>query len=1817
MASEKSGPGEDNLNSDTCSTDSDFLETDSSCESDSESIATTIHQFSEVKKKKGFLDKMHEFVTSQLSKALYASLLNDYVESEFFLIDGDSLLITCVRDETLKKGQDLHFFFLLERFLLNMKNKGAIYVVIFFEDMEHMYMGQSDLICLRTQLRLHLKENTDTVVHTFPSILSTEWKNFLLEECPYFLMASDEGINVHQTLFLQLVIINALGNKTNVVLTAGQENDHLRVYGYYVDSQIRHHAFMKKHLKTTSTISKLNPKSKIEAVDGRMNHPCVKYCRGEGLCAVQRSGWKMVQDIITNLFTILKEGSNIRTIITVVSCSLVLKLFSENGESFPLQKILPFGLSSLFLLVIHFLKDGRISLTMNDVADLCRMHCLTVAILLCVPLSQRSQMRHIKADWNDNASLFTDLGKNVSSALYIKVMRYKKRGSYQDLNWKIDWTNVSDLNDDLLLKNVAYYYEKETFTDLRFDFGSTIGEMYTFLWNTTLQLSPWGKELESSQIRTTSTPFLSNDSSLMVKTKKMPNAGLIPMRSALIETFAGDIMKGLQYLNSDDPVVLALNEAKPYDEILHWHSGKSLSDDYDRTKDTQAVQRKEWLVARKVEKSTEWPSYDHPYHVVTSSKVLLLHMGIINRSVTNDKILFSVLICMKKKDQIIQANQKKNKAKEENKELEQWRSMAIVLKKDIQTDFVSGIQKQEQFVHSLGTQSVKFCSELATLKTCVDVWHEHCKMKSMERPGEKRDTNIAVEIMKKIQVIMTNYKEMLQKEDLGKIAQYLIDLGFKNLACTLQPSKGASAQHVDLVKRFYYRSYTLFVGVGSSRFQMQYMGPYLLRDERTDPDPRVQHFIPDTWQRELLDVVDNNESAVIVAPTSSGKTYASYYCMEKVLRKSDTGVVVYVAPTKALVNQVVATVSNQFDKNLPSGMALCGVFTRDYRTDALNCQVLVTVPQCLEILLLSHRQNWAKKIEYIIFDEIHCLGGEIGAEVWEHMLVMIRCPFLALSATISNPEHLTAWLQTVKQYWKQSDELIGSTNLAKGANTGRKSKTVKTRESYRVRLVLHDKRFNDLEKYMCSVQEGKINFESYHPCAALTTDHIKKHGIPNDLSFSPRESIRLYDTMVTAWPEWPRVKDYSAEENICFKDKLLITKNDANKYEDILKKELIIWLEKGQENKTKKVLEYLRIVEHPNQVNCKKYFPMLVEELRKDKKLPALFFAFSLDLVEYLVSESSKVYFNKRLGYRDQSERRKILSKKAPQSLITRCLLHSMGGTVTQSVNRSVDGNSDVTEDQGKASSLAHRCALQKHHGRMFSNRSPGYAWDGKEYLKDRGFCIYAFKESKLLSETTFITICEKVRNEGKGTVLKSLAKIGVGYHHASMKPKERFLVEMLFRLGYVRYSYFFHYKVVTATGSLALGINMPCKSVVFLHDSIYLDALNYRQMSGRAGRRGQDLLGNVFFFTIPTPKVKKLLKSNVPQLKGQFPLSISLVLRVMLLAARADDTEDAKAKALSILKHSLMSFKQPVETQMLQLYCLFSLHYLIHEGYLDQDCNPMAFTGLATHLHFHEPSNFVFVNFLEKNLFHEFCQPCEKDPKQFPSSVMEKLVLILANLFGRSYFLQRPVKAHHSKVFLDNLPDTFSLALTERNMKVAEVFGCCLLAAAKLADMTKEYQLPLSQINFSGQECKDSHLLDHLIDSTVERNGISPFACLSGKSNHDLIAMENANSLMLQTAQIPDKYIPILNLEKTDGSGRKMLLNAYALDFFKHGSLLAIVKDNGFNEGDAYYKLKDFTLSISAISVSLREMCKDENDPVVLAFEQLQREYREKLDAV
>ncbi|KAM9607634.1 LOW QUALITY PROTEIN: putative ATP-dependent RNA helicase DDX60 [Trichechus inunguis] len=1115
-------------------------------------------------------------------------------------------------------------------------------------------------------------------------------------------------------------------------------------------------------------------------------------------------------------------------------------------------------------------------------------------------------------------------------------------------------------------------------------------------------------------------------------------------------------------------------------------------------------------------------------------------------------------------EKIIEENQKRQLAKLEKRE-EERNNLSLSIEKEIKGDPNSGMQRLEDFLQTCPVKSVKFIAEMVGLEACFRSWMEYC----LKSEAETKDVSIIIQMMKRIHVIRDKYSELLQNSHRQKLA-YLKYNRFDNLAHSFCPQVKESGIEKDISK--------YSVCMGAARFQLTHMGRYLFRGERSDPDPRVHHFIPDTWQRELLDVVDNNESAVIVAPTSSGKTYASSYCMEKILRESDEGVAVYVSPTKALVNQVVGTVCNLFNKTLPKGLVVCGVFTIDYRHDTLNCQILVTVPQCLEMLLLSpHAQKWVKRIRYVIFDEVHCLGGEVGAEVWEHLLVMIRCPFLALSATISNPEDLTEWSVLIKRYWRDVESTMENSGASQNALKGSKKQESKWREkpSY-VRLVRYKEQYNDLEKHVCSIKDNDFVIEHYHPCGALTVNHIKKYGIPLDLGFSPQERILLYDAMAHIWPEWSRMQ-LEPEEFSCFKNKVIIMRTDAKKYEEELKKEMTRWIQLNPD-KVDQLLKDLKPQTFDSAESEKpRTFPCFVEKLKQMDRPPAIFFSFNV----HSENAASKLFENlilkqNGLKYPNSERQRKNLEKKLQKA------------RKSQKKNFTVFLNSDSNARiQRIILRVAEISEIKK---------------NLKKHTKVSPDCTYTDRTG--VDDQTLRKILHRIRGTRLYRKLCNLLRRGIGYHHGPMEYKEKQVVEMLFRMA--------HVKVVTATSSLAVGINMPCKSVVFTEDSVYLDALNFQQMSGRAGRRGEDPIGNVFFYDIPLPKTERLLKSNVPKLKGQFPLSISLILRLMLLVGKADDKEDAKAKALSVLQHSLMSFKQPRIKCVLKFYFIYSLQLLVNMlklvlwGYLDEDCIPRGYSGLVCHLHYCEPANFVLVSFLGKRVFHKLCKPMSIDgPKKFSEDVMETLVVVLAHRFGR-HCGKHKKKFSPSVVVLDKLPKDFADVVEEHNNSIHRNFGSFLLTVPRLADMRKEYQLPLSEINFSGKECEDSELVPHLMPGSESRTAVSPFACLSNITDQDLFDINVVNDAMLRTLSVNVTDIPFLQLNKCDKNGRKCPLNGYALSFYKHGSLLALTLDNWLNMGDAFNLIGDFTLVIQAIRVSLSELYDNEDNNVVLAFKQL-----------
>lgn len=74
---------------------------------------------------------------------------------------------------------------------------------------------------------------------------------------------------------------------------------------------------------------------------------------------------------------------------------------------------------------------------------------------------------------------------------------------------------------------------------------------------------------------------------------------------------------------------------------------------------------------------------------------------------------------------------------------------------------------------------------------------------------------------------------------------------------------------------------------------------------------------------------------------------------------------------------------------------------------------------------------------------------------------------------------------------------------------------------------------------------------------------------------------------------------------------------------------------------------------------------------------------------------------------------------------------------------------------------------------------------------------------------------------------------------------------------------------ILFATSTLASGVNLPARRVIFKTPYIgrsFLDATRYQQMKGRAGRKGHDEYGESFLIFIPAdrPKVAKLMKENL-----------------------------------------------------------------------------------------------------------------------------------------------------------------------------------------------------------------------------------------------------------------------------------------------------------------------------------------------------------------
>ncbi|XP_030850352.1 DNA polymerase theta [Strongylocentrotus purpuratus] len=149
-------------------------------------------------------------------------------------------------------------------------------------------------------------------------------------------------------------------------------------------------------------------------------------------------------------------------------------------------------------------------------------------------------------------------------------------------------------------------------------------------------------------------------------------------------------------------------------------------------------------------------------------------------------------------------------------------------------------------------------------------------------------------------------------------------------------------------------------------------------------------------------------------------------------------------------------------------------------------------------------------------------------------------------------------------------------------------------------------------------------------------------------------------------------------------------------------------------------------------------------------------------------------------------------------------------------------------------------------------------------------------------------------------SVLRKTIPCGVGYHHAGLTFDERDIIEGAFRHGFL--------KILVATSTLSSGVNLPARRVIIrsiMFNRKVIDPLTYKQMIGRAGRKGIDTEGESILVckTTERDKASKLMRAELPPVQS------------CLIKSQGDDLSNSLKRAiLEIIASGVAS--SPTEVQ-------------------------------------------------------------------------------------------------------------------------------------------------------------------------------------------------------------------------------------------------------------------------------------------------------------
>jgi helicase len=216
-------------------------------------------------------------------------------------------------------------------------------------------------------------------------------------------------------------------------------------------------------------------------------------------------------------------------------------------------------------------------------------------------------------------------------------------------------------------------------------------------------------------------------------------------------------------------------------------------------------------------------------------------------------------------------------------------------------------------------------------------------------------------------------------------------------------------------------------------------------------------------------------------------------------------------------------------------------------------------------------------------------------------------------------------------------------------------------------------------------------------------------------------------------------------------------------------------------------------------------------------------------------------------------------------------------------------------------------------------------------------------KVSKIASEVT--SHGEKTRLTDE---LASAIEKGAAFHHAGLAHNHRQIVEKAFKRGDI--------KIISATPTLAAGVNLPARTVVIGSYKRFtpgygmypIPVLDYKQMSGRAGRPQYDAFGKAILIASSDEEQDYLLKNYIlgkPE-RLYSRLAQESALRSHTLAAISSDYAHTEQGLIEFFGGTFYGFHYPPNSIKLILSSI--LNYLVREKMIDYKGDFLYPTGFG-----------------------------------------------------------------------------------------------------------------------------------------------------------------------------------------------------------------------------------------------------------------------------